>query len=328
MSPKEASKMNPVFGAGSISFRPYPHNELPAEGIIDTLLGQVKRAERVGFDGIMFAEHHGGFGGYLCNPQQFTSWVLDGTKTMWAASCPMLLPLRPTALTIEETAWMAARYPGRVGLGVGAGSLELDFQIMEQPFPGFVKRFNEALPIVTRALAGKDPGLMGKDPAMIRLAQHPVPVLSATGTPAGCRRAAEAGAGLIFGSSSPAAHYRSLISAYRDAGGTGPKLVIVRVWVGDRSAIKKRQTDLLAMYRSYAKPEAMSSWQEDPYINGTPMEVAEQLLTLQHEAGTDAMNIRVHVPGAKPEEIDEQIDALGEVVGIMRRNSRPAAKSA
>jgi hypothetical protein len=40
------------------------------------------------------------------------------------------------------------------------------------------------------------------------------------------------------------------------------------------------------------------------------------------------MNIRVHVPGATPEEIDAQIDALGEVISIMRRNSRPAAKSA
>ena len=266
--------MNSIFAPGSISFRPYPHNELPAEGVISTLLGQVVKAERVGFDGIMFAEHHGGFGGYLCNPQQFTSWVLEATKKLWAASCPLLLPLRPTALTIEETAWLAARFPDRVGLGVGAGSLELDFQIMERSFDGYVKRFSETLPIVTRALAGEDPGLMAKDPAIRRLAQHPVPVLSATATPGGCRRAAAAGAGLIFGSSSPAERYRELISAYRDAGGQGAALVIVRVWVGDRTAIKKRQENLLDMYRSYAKTEAMIHWKEDPFIHGTPMEVA------------------------------------------------------
>ena len=54
----------------------------------------------------------------------------------------------------------------------------------------------------------------------------------------------------------------------------------------------------------------------------------DQLLTLQDEAGADALNIRVHVPGATPDEIDEQIDALGEVVSHMKRNSPPWVKTA
>ena len=32
---------------------------------------------------------------------------------------------------IEETAWLAARFPGRVGLGVATGSLQADFDILE-----------------------------------------------------------------------------------------------------------------------------------------------------------------------------------------------------
>ena len=70
-----------------------------------------------GFAGIMTSEHHGGFPGYLPNPLQVAGFILDSTPIGWAAACPLLLPLRPTALVAEEVAWLAARYPGRVGVG-------------------------------------------------------------------------------------------------------------------------------------------------------------------------------------------------------------------
>ena len=49
----------------------------------------------------------------------------------WAAAAPVLLPLRPVAMLAEEVAWLDARFPGRVGLGVGPGSLALDFDAMD-----------------------------------------------------------------------------------------------------------------------------------------------------------------------------------------------------
>ncbi len=78
----------------------------------------------------MTSEHHGGFGGYLPNPQQAAGWLLDAMPTGWAAACPLLLPLKPAALVAEEAAWLAARFPGRVGLGLATGSLVDDFEIM------------------------------------------------------------------------------------------------------------------------------------------------------------------------------------------------------
>src|SRR4051812_12139386 len=106
-----------VFAPGSVSLRLYPHNQLPADQIVQTLRAQAAQAEAAGFDGIMTSEHHGGFGGYLPNPLQAAGWCLEAMKAGWAAPCPLLLPLKPTALVIEEIAWLAARFPGRVGLG-------------------------------------------------------------------------------------------------------------------------------------------------------------------------------------------------------------------
>src|ERR1700744_970045 len=120
----------PPFAAGSISLRLYPQNDLPAERIVMVMREQAALAAKVGFDGVMTSEHHGGFGGYLPNPAQMGGWLLEALPQGWAAPCPLLLPLRPWALVAEELAWLAARFPGRVGLGVAAGSPEGDVPIM------------------------------------------------------------------------------------------------------------------------------------------------------------------------------------------------------
>ena len=113
-----------------MSLRLYPHNDLAASDVVAELCAQAGLALDGGFDGVMTSEHHGGFPGYLPNPLQMAGFILDGCPTGWAAACPLLLPLRPTALVAEETAWLAARHPGRVGLGVAAGALPLDFEAM------------------------------------------------------------------------------------------------------------------------------------------------------------------------------------------------------
>ena len=134
------------FAAGSISLRLYPHNELPAPAVIQELCAQARLGLSHGFDGIMTSEHHGGFPGYLPNPLQMVTFVLEENPAGWAAACPLLLPLRPTALVAEEVAWLAARHPARVGVGVAAGALPLDFKVMGVPIASAVARFKAELP--------------------------------------------------------------------------------------------------------------------------------------------------------------------------------------
>ena len=306
------------FAAGSVSFRSYPNQGLgPAETIAE-LRTQAALAAAHGYDGVMTSEHHGGFAGYLPNPLQLAGFLLDAMTTGWAAPCPLLLPLRPAALVAEETAWLAARFPGRVGLGVAAGALAVDFEIMDIPMDDLTARFARGLELVTTALRGALDGPLAADPAIALCRDHPIPVLSAAASVTAARRAARAGAGLLFDSLVTPARVRVLVDAYRDAGGRGSCVLVRRAWLGEpRRAEVDRQIDV---YRGYAPTHAPEHWGTDEMIVApTAEEVAVGLLDARSEAGADALNLRVHVPGVSVDAARDQIVRLGdEVLPLLR----------
>jgi len=306
------------FARGSISFRSYPNDELDAVATIRELRVQAALAVGNGFDGVMTSEHHGGFAGYLPNPLQLAGFLLDAMDGGWAASCPLLLPLRPAALVAEETAWLAARFPGRVGVGVAAGALPVDFEIAGVAMDGLTQRFASGLALVARALRGESEPPLGADPALMRCREHPVPVLSAAASATAARRAAANGAGLLFDSLVTPERVRVLVDAYRAAGGTGPAVLVRRAWLGapPRAAVE-RQVD---RYASYAPGTATTHWGADEMAAGDdPAEVASALEDATARAGVDALNLRVHVPGVSVDAAREQIVRLGsEVVPRLR----------
>jgi alkanesulfonate monooxygenase SsuD/methylene tetrahydromethanopterin reductase-like flavin-dependent oxidoreductase (luciferase family) len=307
---------SPPFTAPSVSLRLYPHNELPATEVVAELCAQAALALGHGFDGIMTSEHHGGFPGYLPNPFQMVTFVLEENPVGWAAACPLLLPLRPTGLVAEETAWLAARHPGRVGLGVAAGALPRDFEAMDLQLAGAVDRFKSELPRLVDMLRGRDLRQLEGDPALRRCAEEPVPVLSAAASTGAARRAARSGAGLILEGMSAPARLARLCAAYDEAGGTVPKVLIRRVWLGAPDvALVTRQREV---YDGYASPP--TAFGEDQTVSADdPAELAERLRGVLRDSGADALNLRVHLPGMSPAAIREQIVRLGdEVVPLLR----------
>ena len=309
--PADAALPNTApFAAGSVSLRLYPHLDLPAPHIVEELRAQAALAVTYGFDGVMTSEHHGGFAGYLPNPLQAAGFALDAMAHGWAAPCPMLLLLRPTALVIEETAWLAARHPGRVGLGVAAGALPADFEIMDTTMADLTARYTRALGDVARVLRGGDAGALAGDPAIAQLRGRPIPLLSAAGSITAARRAATNGVGLVFDSLTTPARCRELVDAYRAAGGTAPCVLIRRAWIGEPPAPQTaRQLDT---YRSYAPAGAAANWGADEMaVSADASEVADRLLDAAGVAGTDAVNLRVHVPGVTAADARAQIERLG-----------------
>ena len=299
------------FAAGSVSLRCYPHLDLPAPQIVDELRAQAALAVEHGFDGVMTSEHHGGFAGYLPNPLQTAGFALDAMAAGWAAPCPLLLPLRPPALVIEETAWLAARHPGRVGLGVAAGALPIDFEIMDTTMDGLTPRYAAALELVARVLGGGEAGALAADAAIARCREHPIPVLSAAGSVTAARRAAAVGAGMLSDSLTTPARCRELADAYRAAGGRGPCVLIRRAWIGDPpTQLTTQQVDT---YRSYAPAGAPANWGADELVTANdPGEVAARLVDAAQTAGADALNLRVHVAGLAPADARAQIEQLGD----------------
>jgi alkanesulfonate monooxygenase SsuD/methylene tetrahydromethanopterin reductase-like flavin-dependent oxidoreductase (luciferase family) len=308
----------PPLAPGSVSLRLYPHTSLDARGIVDEMRTQARLGREAGFDGVMTSEHHGGFAGYLPNPLQMAGFLLEAMDGGWAGACPLLLTIRPTALVIEETAWLAARFPGRVMLGVAAGSLQDDFDILEIPKEGYVDRFKTALPQVAGALSGRDPWLLGGDPAVAACVHSPIPMTSAAMSNTAVRRAADAGMGLLFDSLSTVERCRELTDKYRECGGTGTSILVRRVWIGPPPA--SRQAQQVDVYRSYADSGAQTHWAENAMLSSSdPAELAELVANTAAAAGCEAVNIRLHVPGILPEEVRDQLAALSEVVPAIRK---------
>jgi alkanesulfonate monooxygenase SsuD/methylene tetrahydromethanopterin reductase-like flavin-dependent oxidoreductase (luciferase family) len=268
----------------------------------------------------MTSEHHGGFAGYMAQPLQMASFVLEEISTGWAAAAPLLLPLRSTALVAEEVAWLQARHRGRVGLGVAAGALPLDFQAAGVSQADAVDRFKSELPRLVAMLRGQELGELDGDPALLACRQHPVPVLSAAVSVAAAIRAAHCGAGLLMEGMSTPERLARLSHAFDEAGGTGSKVLIRRVWLGRaQSGLIESQR---AVYESYA--ERAASFGEDQTIaSDEPDEMAERLAATMTEVGADALNLRVQLPGMAPEQVREQIDRIGSTVVPSLRNSWP-----
>jgi alkanesulfonate monooxygenase SsuD/methylene tetrahydromethanopterin reductase-like flavin-dependent oxidoreductase (luciferase family) len=305
---------------GSVSLRLYPHLALPASEIVTELLAQARHGEQVGFDGLMVSEHHNAFAGYLPNPIQAASWLLDTTERAWAAPCPVLLTLRPAALVAEEIAWLAARYPGRVGVGLAAGSLEADFAIAGTTKQDLASRFSDAMQTVSAMLLGRDPGLLPEDPAIRRCAAAPVPVVSAANSATACTRAATTGVGLLFDSLTTVTRCSELAHGYREAGGAGPVVLIRRVSPG--ASAGNRHEEQVRIYRSYAPTAAIEHWSQDLPASGDATAIAESLVADAEAVGADCLNLRVHSPDLSPTEARNHIEALGEVVALLDHNWR------
>ena len=307
------------FADGSISLRVYPHNELRAPDIVEQLCTQAAGAVAAGFDGVMTAEHHGGFAGYLPTPLQVSGFQLAAMSRGWAAPSPVLLPLRPVAMLAEEVAWLDARHPGRVGVGVGPGSLPLDFEAMDVDQSTAVEVFARDLPRLVAMLRGDDLGPLAGDRALGERTTSPIPVLSTAMSPAAVRRAAAAGAGILFDGGSNPERVRRLTDAYTAAGGTGPRALIRRVWLGTppRAAFEAQ----FDVYRSYSSAEALSHWRGDGWICGDdPATLAAELVDTMRTTAASCLNLRIHAIGVEAAAARDQITALGtEVVPRLRQ---------
>lgn len=310
--------MNPPFAPGSIVYKPYVVDGAAPERIAD-LLAQSQAAERAGFDGIALSEHHLGFPGYLPNPLQAVGWVLGATASVWAAPAPMLPLLRPIDLVAEELAWLAARYPGRVGAGFAAGSIAADFALAGTDQRDLAARFEVALVRLSGVLSGRGLGDLAADPAVAALAGNPIAVVSAASSATACRRAARAGCGILLESAISRDEVRRLVDVFVNAGGSGPIVAVRRVWVGDSPPVElERARD--ALVRAAVPVYDRRAWvpPEQVIVAGSADRVVDELRGFCAATGVGCLNLRVHVPGLAPAAVIDQIRALSAVLGGLR----------
>lgn len=302
---------------GSVSLRLYPH-DLTAADQVRLLREHARLAAEAGFDGVMVSEHHADFPGYLPNPTQLAGFLLDAMPRGWAAPCPLLLPIKPYALVVEDLAWLDAAYPGRVGVGFAAGALPVDFELAEVPFDQIIDRFKAALPKAVDALRGSDPSPLGADRAVKALAESPLPMAVATQSVGAVRRAARHELAVLYDSIQGADVSKRLSDAYEEAGGSRAKILIRRVWVGEPPT--DQMASQMAHYRSYASEQAQGNWGagDQLIVGATPDEAAARLGAVMAASNCDTINIRVHVKGLSPQQVEGQIDMYGQHLPVFR----------
>ena len=301
-----------------ISLRMYPHLGT-AQEMVAGCMAEARLAESAGFDGIMTSEHHGGFPAYLPNPLQMAGWLLEETEQIWAAACPLLLPLYHWSHVAEQLAWLAARFPGRLGAGFAIGGLEQDFEMADLEFGDRLTRFREGLPKIAAALRGEATEPLILDPAIAACAENPIPMVSAAQSPGAVRRAARVGMGVLFDSMQTLDRMREISNLYTEQGGLGARIAIRRVWLGPPPGAAVE--DQMNFYRSYAPDAAQQHWGDGQELvtGATGEEVAERLLEVARVGGANAFNLRVHLKGVPRESVAEQIDRIGrEVIPILR----------
>jgi alkanesulfonate monooxygenase SsuD/methylene tetrahydromethanopterin reductase-like flavin-dependent oxidoreductase (luciferase family) len=305
-----------VFAPGSISLRLYPHPGTAGE-VLSTLMGQACLGAEVGFDGVLISERHG-VASNIPNPLQIVGWLLEAMPSGWAAPCPLLLPMRPPAIVAEEVAWLGARFPGRVGIGVAVGGHRNQFEMLGLPFDGRVDGFEAGLRLLVETL-GSGGGPLSADAAVALCRQQPIPVVSAALSEGAVARAVRAGAGIVGDSLSTVDRMVSLLDLYNRSGGSGPRVLIRRVWIGGHPG--GQAAEQLAEYRAAAPPGRRSNWgdEDQSIVGSTAGAVVDQLAAVLARVGPVALNLRVHATGISAGAVEDQVRRLGaEVLPLLR----------
>lgn len=295
------------FGARSVSFGLYTHGLAPERGI-EELIEQARLAAEVGFDGVTLSEHHAGYPGYVPNPLQVAGWSLSEMPGGWAAAMPMLLSLRPPTLIAEEAAWLAARFPGRLGIGFASGYVEDDFRAAGASFADRHVNFRAGLVALHDALRRPGP-VLARDPAIAAFGES-IPLIVAAKGPRALELSAELGMG-IAGTAHWDEPTADIHRKYQQFGGRGPRLIRRWVWLGgsrpDAADDWVEQASAPAGDYSWVDPGSRRILHHED-----PSELAATILQSFVASEATALSLRVHVPGIGPEEVREQIAGLGE----------------
>jgi len=211
----------------------------------------------------------------------------------------------------EEAAWLAVRFPRRVGIGVAVGAAPADFEIAGVRFEERSPRYRAALAELVRALNGAASGALAEDTAVRQCRDHPVPVVSATTTKLGVRLAAAAGAGIMLDGLSPLSWSIELADAYRVAGGRGPVVLSRRAWWGE--APTSAAADDVERYRSFTPGATHDriTGDDSMIVHRDAGELAALLVAARAATHADCLSLRLNLPGIGPAAVREQIVRFG-----------------
>lgn len=319
-------------------------------------VGQWVQAERNGFEGIFFSEHHFVPGRFSPSPNLLIAAIATRTRQLRLGTMGNVVPFYEPWRLAEEYAMLDQLSGGRLEIGFASGSGPMEFRAIGMSGDTLYERFTESLEVIDAALTQPEFSHHGRHWQFERLRiaprprQQPAPPRWMTGLSVPTATlAASRGYRFSTGFISQRA-VRRIFAAHNEAAraagfAAGPDQLGLRrmVYVDDDGA-RGAQLALEARVRLQA---IMKSFTQDPNaaagsvpdapnpkrgapevadeesIGGTPAQVAEQIIAQCRECG--AGHFLAYLPGALTrEQAGRALQLWAEVIPLLRRASVPA----
>jgi alkanesulfonate monooxygenase SsuD/methylene tetrahydromethanopterin reductase-like flavin-dependent oxidoreductase (luciferase family) len=191
------------FGA-LYTFRNPPATGLSTPQGYERTLGQIERADELGFDHVWITEHHFVEDGYMPSPLVMSGAIAARTRRVMIGQDVMLLPFLNPVRLAEDLAVLDNLSGGRIMLGAGMGYVPSEFAGMGVPRRERRARMDDTLEILRRAWTEDEFDFRGEIYSLekVRVRPRPTrpggpPLWVAAMSEAGARRAARFGAHLL-----------------------------------------------------------------------------------------------------------------------------------
>ena len=183
--------------------------------LYEAALDQVEWADRLGFDSVMFHEHHGAADGYLPSPIVMAAAAAARTSRIGIVVGALLVPLHDPLRLAEDLAVVDLLSRGRLVVTPGAGYLPEEFTMFGRAKSRRGKALDQGLEVLTRAWSGEPFEYEGRQ---VRVTPRPYqrprpPLVVGGGSRPAARRAARAGDGFAPHLPEAWADYREELAA-------------------------------------------------------------------------------------------------------------------
>lgn len=191
-----------------VSLNPRAHNTWEVDATVDDLLAVARAADELGFHHLTCSEHvavptgvEGSRGTRYWDPLATLSFLAAHTRRIRLATHVLVLPYHHPLAIVKRYGTLDRLSNGRLILGLGVGSLEPEFLLLDAPFADRGRRADEAIDAIRHTWGEREPTFDGAHVQIAGMvvdptpAQDRVPIWVGGRTARSLRRAVEHGDG-------------------------------------------------------------------------------------------------------------------------------------
>ncbi len=302
----------------------------------------VRRADELGFDGIVKGSHYSAHPFEYVQQIPFLAYATAIAPRLRLICGLVLLPLHKPLDLAEQLATLDVMSGGKLVFGCGIGYRDVEFKAFGVPRAGLGQRFEECLEAVRRlwtedfvSMKGTHFELDGANCTVKPLQKPTPPVWIGANADVAIRRAARLGDCWYINPHSTLSTIERQIGIYKraldEAGKAFPRELPMRreVFVATTraEAIRRAQPYLEEKYKAYRAwgqdkvmpagddfDHGFADLLEDRFLLGSPAEIAEQIVRLNNRLGVNHIVASVHWPGMPNSLALDQLQILAEEV--------------